>query len=73
MFGRTFLFALILLLSTSIFSQPQAGSGVTQEMRTAANDAYQKQNWQDAVKYFEEIIKLEPKNAGRIIGRVFPC
>ena len=64
MFGRTFLFALILLLSISIFSQPQAGSGVTQEMRTAANDAYQKQNWQDAARYFEEIIKLEPKNGG---------
>jgi hypothetical protein len=64
MFGRAFLFTLILLSSTSIYSQPQAGSGVTQEMRTAANDAYQKQNWQDAARYFEEIIKLEPKNGG---------
>jgi tetratricopeptide repeat protein len=46
------------------FAQPQPGSGVKPETRTAANDAYQKENWPDAIKYFGEIIKLEPKNGG---------
>jgi len=65
MIGRVvFLAAFLVLLSFAMFAQPQPGSGVTQEMRTAANDAYQKQNWPDAVKYFQEIIKLEPKNGG---------
>lgn len=51
-------------ISSAILAQPQAGSGVTQEMRTAANDAFQKQNWADAAKGFEAVIKLEPKNGG---------
>ena len=65
MFTRIFiLFAAFLLLTSDAPAQPQAGSGVTQEMRTAANDAYQKQNWAEAAKNFEAIIKLEPKNGG---------
>jgi hypothetical protein len=52
------------VFSSAALAQPQTGSGVTQEMRTAANDAYQKQNWAEAVKGFEAIIKLEPKNGG---------
>jgi len=55
----------ILVLSVFVVTaQPQPGSGVTQDMRTAANDAYQKQNWAEAAKNFEAIIKLEPKNGG---------
>ncbi|MFL6466491.1 MAG: tetratricopeptide repeat protein, partial [Pyrinomonadaceae bacterium] len=56
--------AMLVSLSFSVYPQPQAGSGVTQEMRTAANDAYQKQNWAEAAKNFDAIIKLEPKNGG---------
>jgi hypothetical protein len=57
----------IAIFSVSVlfsFAQPQPGSGVKQETRTAANNAYQKQNWPEAIKYFGEIIKLEPKNGG---------
>ena len=50
MIWRAVLLAAFLVLSSAIFAQPQLGSRVTQEMRTAANDAYQKQNWPDAVK-----------------------
>ncbi|MEO8648796.1 MAG: hypothetical protein ABI539_06485 [Acidobacteriota bacterium] len=46
------------------FGQGQAGSGVTPEMRTAANDAYQKQDWPAAVEAYEKITKIEEKNAG---------
>ena len=65
MFKRiTFALAMIAFVTMSVIAQPQAGSGVTQEMRTAANEAYQKQNWAEAAKNFEAIIKLEPKNGG---------
>jgi hypothetical protein len=65
MFHRSiFRIAIFLAMVSVSFAQPQAGSGVTQEMRTAANDAYQKQNWAEAAKNFEAIIKLEPKNGG---------
>jgi hypothetical protein len=65
MFQR-YALAIVVLLTCSCFvlAQPQAGSAVTQEMRTFANDAYQKQNWDEAAKGFEAIIKLEPKNGG---------
>src|SRR5436190_2595958 len=56
--------AALAFVTFSVNAQPQAGSGVMQEMRNSANDAYQKQNWADAVKGFEAIIKLEPKNGG---------
>lgn len=52
------------VFATFVNAQPQAGSGVKPETRTAANDAYQKENWAEAVKFFGEIIKLEPKNGG---------
>ena len=55
---------IVLICAGFAFPQPQPGSGVKQETRTAANDAYQKENWPEAIKYFGEIIKLEPKNGG---------
>jgi hypothetical protein len=65
MFKRiTFATATIVFVTISVIAQPQAGSGVTQEMRNAANNAYQNQNWAEAVKGFDAIIKLEPKNGG---------
>lgn len=39
------------------------GSAVTAEMRTAANDAYQKQDWTVAAERYSQIVKLEDKNA----------
>ena len=46
------------------FSQQTATSNVTPEMRTVANDAYQKQNRKAAVDAYEKIVKEEEKNAG---------
>jgi hypothetical protein len=45
-------------------AQPQVGGAITAEMRTAANDAYQKQDWQAAVVHYEKIVKIEEKNVG---------
>lgn len=65
MFRRLCLMAAILLISASAtIAQPQAGSSVTPEMRKAANEAYQKQDWKTAAAGYEKIVKLEDKNAG---------
>lgn len=59
--------ALFVLVSFSIalaVGQPQSGSPVTAEMRVAANDAFQKQDWKAAVAAYEKIVKAEDKNAG---------
>ena len=40
------------------------GQTVTAEMRTAANDAFQKQDWKAAAAAYESIVKVEEKNAG---------
>ncbi len=42
----------------------QTASAVTPEMRTAANDAYQKQKWTAAAEAYARIVKAEEKNAG---------
>jgi hypothetical protein len=62
-------FATALCLTTVIIvqsaaAQSQPGSGVTSEMRTAANDAFQKQDWKAAAAAYENIVKLEEKNVG---------
>ena len=63
--GRSLLVIAILLTSVcSVFAQPQGGTGVTPEMRNAANDAYQKQDWESAAKAYEKIASLEEKNPG---------
>jgi len=54
------LFVTIALASISIVAQ----SAVTPEMRAAANDAYQKQDWKAAVTAYEQIVKIEDKNVG---------
>lgn len=56
--------ALNLAAINSVLSQSQVGSGVTPEMRQAANEAYQKQNWPAAAENYAKILKLEEKNAG---------
>lgn len=45
-------------------AQPQVGATITPEMRAAANDAYQKQDWKAAAAVYEKIVKAEDKNAG---------
>lgn len=52
--------AAILLL----FCSAVIGQMVTAEMRTAAGDAYQKQDWKAAAAAYEAIVKVEEKNAG---------
>ena len=42
----------------------QSAGAVTPEMRTAANDAYQKQDWKTSAAAYEAIVKAEGKNAG---------
>lgn len=41
-----------------------AQSAITPEMRTSANDAYQKQDWKAAVAAYEKIVAAEEKNVG---------
>jgi hypothetical protein len=53
---------LMVLMSAVVFTQPQANSGVTPEMRAEANAAYQKQDWQTAAGAYEKIVKLEDAN-----------
>ena len=49
-----------LLFALSVAAQ----SGVTPEMRTAANDTYQRQDWKAAVAAYEKIVAAEEKNVG---------
>lgn len=53
-----------LLLVAIAKAQTPIGAVVTPEMRTAANDAYQKQDWKMAAVRYEKIVKAEDKNAG---------
>jgi hypothetical protein len=55
------IFVLLSVLAGTILSQ---GETITAEMRTAANDAYQKQDWKAAATAYEKIVKAEVKNAG---------
>ena len=51
--------AVLLFFCSAVF-----GQAVTAEMRTAASDAYQKQDWKSAAAAYEAIVKVEEKNAG---------
>ena len=56
--------ALALLIAVqSAFAQSQGGDSVTPEMRQAANESYQKQEWQAAAAKYGTIVMLEDKNA----------
>ena len=55
-------FLVVFVLAISVFSQGQPGSGVTPEMRTAANGLYQASDWTGAVAAYEKIVALEPAN-----------
>lgn len=51
-------------LAVAVFCSAVFGQMVTPEMRTAASDAYQKQDWKAAATAYEAIVKVEDKNAG---------
>jgi hypothetical protein len=52
------------VLAASAIAQTQVGTAITPEMRTAANEAYQKQDWKQASVRYEAILKAEDKNVG---------
>jgi tetratricopeptide (TPR) repeat protein len=59
----------LLLATTTISAQPKATTAqppqsVTAEMRTQANDFYQRRDWLNAAAAYEAITRLEPSNAG---------
>jgi hypothetical protein len=60
----TAVLAIIVTFAFAGFGQQAPAIVVTAEMRTAANDAYQKQDWAAATERYEKIIASEPKNAG---------
>ncbi|MEQ1644500.1 MAG: tetratricopeptide repeat protein [Pyrinomonadaceae bacterium] len=64
MMKKFVLFVLVFSCVTLALGQPQQGSAITPEMRAAANDAFQKQDWKAAVAAYEKIVKAEEKNAG---------
>lgn len=58
--------ALVTLVFLLLVVSSAAGqtSNITPEIRAAANEAYQKQDWQAAADAYEKIAKAEEKNAG---------
>lgn len=57
-------FLSIAFAGAGVLGQVQPVSAVTSETRTAANEAYQKQDWKTAAERYAEIVKAEEKNAG---------
>lgn len=51
-------------LAVAVLCSAAFGQMVTPEMRSAASDAYQKQDWKAAASAYEAIVKVEEKNAG---------
>lgn len=58
------IFAFIYIFNLLILAQVTSNAGVTAEMRTEANNYYQKQDWENSAKAYEKIVKLEEKNVG---------
>lgn len=56
--------AVLAAWASNTVGQPSTSSAVTPEMRTAANEAYQKRDWTTAVARYEKIVSAEEKNAG---------
>jgi tetratricopeptide (TPR) repeat protein len=61
--GTAFFIISIFALSLSAQTVP-AGGSISPEEKTAANEAYQKQDWKMAAAAYEKIAKAEQKNAG---------
>ena len=55
---------LIVILLFAIFANGQAVTSIGSEIRTAATDAFQKQDWKTAADNYQKIVDAEPKNAG---------
>ncbi len=60
------IFVFISLMMFTSLAQNTANTTVTPEMRTEANSFYQKQDWENAAKVYEKIVKIEDKNVGAI-------
>ena len=58
------LLILMAIATVCTLAQVPATSTITAEERTAANEAYQKQDWKAAVDRYGKIVKAEDKNAG---------
>ncbi len=62
---KAFLLGLIVALAaSSAVAQTQPAAPLTQEIRTAASDAFQKQDWKAAAAAYEAIVKVEGQDAG---------
>lgn len=59
-----FVFLLIIVGVVNAAGQSNGPSGISAEVRAAANEAYQKQDWKAAAAAYETIVTAEPKNAG---------
>lgn len=60
----THAFVTLVFLLLVVSSAAGQTSNITPEIRAAANEAYQKQDWQAAADAYEKIAKAEEKNAG---------
>lgn len=54
----------VFIALSNVAAQTAVGSSVTAEMRAAANEAYQKQDWKTASERYQAIVKAEEKNVG---------
>ncbi len=64
-FRRMFLVVLVFGIGlNNVPGQSQAGNSITPEMRAAANQAYQKGEWQAASDSYEKIVRAEETNVG---------
>lgn len=61
---KTFCAVSLCLLISLCAATGRSQAGVTQEMRSQANDFYQRREWAKAAEAYEAITKLEPANAG---------
>jgi hypothetical protein len=56
---------LVISVFTFFFALAVVGQSVTPEMRTAANDAFQKQDWPAAIKTYETAWGQEERRRGK--------
>lgn len=61
---RTWTVILSFAFVWSVAGQGQPGTAATPEVKAAANDAYQKQDWNTAAAHYGAIVKAEEQNVG---------
>lgn len=55
---------IVIAFTTALAGGQSTATPITAEMRTAANEAYQKKDWKTAAASYEKIVQAEPKNPG---------